>query len=293
MQQVTLPRRRDPAPSRWAFRLHRWWLTPSVRRFLRLGLPLSVAALALVWVFSQPANRNAITDMVTEIRRSIAERPEFMVKIMAIDGASGELSEDIREVLPLDFPVSSFDLDLVAMQKTVAQLDAVASVDLRVRPGGVLQVDVTERVPAIVWRAEGMLELLDADGRRVSALDARGDRADLPLIAGIGADLQVREALELFAASTQIDDRLRGIVRMGERRWDVVLDRGQRILLPETEPVTALERVMALDEAQDLLARDLAVVDMRNPTRPTLRLNPNAVEELHKIKGIELGDILQ
>ena len=44
---------------------------------------------------------------------------------------------------------------------------------------------------------------------------------------------------------------------MGERRWDVVLDRDQRILLPETGPVPALERVIALDKAEHLLDRDI------------------------------------
>ncbi len=286
-------RRHDPAPSRWAYRMHRLWLTPAVRRLLRLGVPVAISGLALLYVFSQPQNRTVLTQMVSEIRRTIAERPEFMVTTMTIDGASAELAADIREVVPVDFPISSFDLDLAAMQAMVAGLDAVAQADLKVQPGGVLHLNVAERVPAVVWRAEGNLELLDEGGRRVAALAERGTRADLPLIAGIGADRDVPEALELLAAAGPVSDRLRGLVRVGERRWDLVLDRDQRIMLPETGAVTALERVVALHQAQDMLARDLAAVDMRNPARPTLRMRPHAVAELHRIKGIELGDILQ
>ena len=77
---------------------------------------------------------------------------------------------------------------------------------------------------------------------------------------------------------------------MGERRWTVVLDRGQRILLPERAPVGALEQVIAVDEAQDLLAREVRVVDMRNPRRPTVRLAPEAAQTMRQIKMIELGD---
>jgi hypothetical protein len=44
----------------------------------------------------------------------------------------------------------------------------------------------------------------------------------------------VPEALALVAAARPAVPRLRGLVRMGERRWDLVLDRDQRILLPET-----------------------------------------------------------
>ena len=68
-----------------------------------------------------------------------------------------------------------------------------------------------------------------------------------------------------------------------------MLDRGQLIQLPEVDPVPALERVILLNDAQDLLARDLTHIDLRNPTRPTLRLAQNGLEELRRIKGIEFG----
>jgi hypothetical protein len=73
--------------------------------------------------------------------------------------------------------------------------------------------------------------------------------------------------------------RLRGLVRIGERRWDVVLDRDQRILLPADRRRGALERVIALDEAHELLARDIAVVDMRNPDAADRADEPEAVDE--------------
>ncbi|MFB1025203.1 MAG: hypothetical protein QMC33_07705, partial [Octadecabacter sp.] len=47
----------------------------------------------------------------------------------------------------------------------------------------------------------------------------------------------------------------------------------------------AFERVVALTQVQDLLERDVAVVDMRNPTRPTIRLNEQAVANLRQINA--------
>ena len=88
-----------------------------------------------------------------------------------------------------------------------------------------------------------------------------------------GPVARVAEAMEILAAADEISDRLRGLVRMGERRWDVLLDRDQRILLPEVNPVRALERVIVLSEAKDLLARDVVAVDMRLSARPTLRMS--------------------
>jgi cell division protein FtsQ len=280
---------RDPAPSRWAYRAQRLWLTPLFRRALLRGVPLlAMLAAPALWL-SDPVRREALQDGISDLRRQVETRPEFMVKLLAIDGASAEVDGEIREILPLNFPVSSFDLDLEAMRQSVMVLDAVKSADLRVRSGGILELKVVQRVPAVVWRGATELALLDADGHRVARIDRRTDRSDLPLIAGKGAGASVPEALRLIAAAAPIEGRLRGLVRMGERRWDVVLDRDQRILLPEQGAVEALERVIALDDVSDLLGRDVRTVDLRNPARPTLRLTPEAVEELRRIRRLESG----
>lgn len=282
--------RRDPAPSRWAYRIERMWLTPFYRALLRKGLPVAVIAGGAAWYLGDADRLDALRGHVAEIRRSIEQRPEFMVDLMRIEGASPELSADIREILPVDFPVSSFDLELDHMREQVAGLDAVAGAELRVVAGGVLEVSVDERLPAVVWRSREGLELLDEGGHRVAAIPARDARPDLPLVAGDGADRVVAEALQVLAAATPIGDRVRGLTRMGERRWDVVLDRDQRIMLPERNPVAALERVIALDDAQDVLARDVSVVDMRDGRRPTLRLSGKALEELRRFRSLDDGE---
>ncbi|MFD1808525.1 cell division protein FtsQ/DivIB [Gemmobacter lanyuensis] len=100
--------------------------------------------------------------------------------------------------------------------------------------------------------------------------------------------MNAAEALQIVAAAEPIVPRLRGLVRVGERRWDVVLDRGQRILLPANNPVRALERLLALDKAEDLLNRDVLTVDLRSQQRPTLRLAPNALRALRRAQELRL-----
>jgi cell division protein FtsQ len=264
--------KRDPAPSRLSYKIERLWLTPLFRLGIRVGVPFALAfSVGALWLADE-GRRAAIAGAYADIRTSIQERPEFMVTMIAVDGASGPVDRAIRQMLPVELPVSSFQLDLEAMRATVEQIDAVASAELHVRKGGVLQVTVVERQPEILWRSAYGLEMLDRTGHRVATLLDRSARPELPVIAGDGADARVDEALKLFAAAGPLGPRVRGLVRIGERRWDVVLDRDQRILLPEDEPVTALQRVAALDNAQDMMGRDLTIVDMRNPARPTVRL---------------------
>ena len=106
----------------------------------------------------------------------------------------------------------------------------------------------------------------------------------------IGIEFLNEEALEILAAAKPIADRVRGLRRMGERRWDVMLDRQQIIQLPVKDPVPALERVIALHSARDVLGRDVTVVDMRDGRRPVLRLSVPAVDELYRLRAIADGE---
>lgn len=285
---VRLPRR-DPAPTKWQYRMQRLWLTPYFRVMARVGVPCFLMAASVAIYAGNAERRAAVVGVYEELKTSFQNRPEFMVTLASVEGASPELAEAIRARLGVKLPLSSFDIDLDAVRARVEELDAVAGAELRVRSGGVLQVLVTERMPVVVWRTGDRLEMLDGTGHRVAGLAARSDRPDLPLIAGEGADLATDEALEIFAAAQGIQPRLRGLVRVGERRWDLILDRNQKILLPEVDAVAALERLMTLDKAEDLLARDVLSVDLRNDKRPVLRLAPYALNEHRKAQGIDVS----
>ena len=276
----------DPSPSRWSWRMQRLMLTPVFRFGLRIGVPFVLTFGIGIAYLSNPERQAAITDAIADARAGIQERPEFMVNLIAIDGVGTDLSEDIRVNLPMDFPISSFDLDLEKMRETVMALAPVAEASLRIRPGGVLQIDVTSRVPVAVWRSHTALVLVDANGAHVSHIAFRSDRPELPLIAGEGANEHVGEAMELIRTAQPLGERLRGVVRMGARRWDLVLDRDQRILLPTTGAVAALEHVIALEGAQDVLSRDVARVDMRLNGRPTIKMNNDATQELWRIRQL-------
>jgi cell division protein FtsQ len=252
-------------------------------------LPFALTAGATAVYFADQDRQDQVNLMIDDIRTSIVERPEFLVQAMAVEGASPIVAEDIREVLTIDFPISSFDLDTEAMKTTISGLSPVKSATVRVRPGGVLQVLVEERKPVALWRMRDGLHLVDEEGFVVAENVDRSLHGGLPVIAGEGAEQKTLEAMQLMAAAGPLRDRARGLVRVGERRWDLVLDRGQTVMLPEYQPVQALERVVALSQVQEMLERDLSVVDMRLGDRPTIRIAERSVEAWWQIRQIKVG----
>ncbi|MBR2658067.1 cell division protein FtsQ/DivIB [Yoonia sp.] len=279
----------DPAPSKLGYRYQRLMLTPGFRAMVRYGLPvLIVAAVAGSW-YAKPANREMLETKIAETVQGFQERPQFMVQSMAVTGGDEAVIATVTALLPKDYPLSSFELDLLTIRAEIEALDPIRSASVRVGPQGVLQVDLTPRVPVALWRDGMVLRLIDEDGVQSGSVLARSDRSDLPLIAGDGAEQNIREALDLYSGAGPLRDRVRGLVRMGERRWDIVLDRDQRILLPGDGAVAALDRVIALNNAQDMLERDVAIVDMRNANRPTLRMNEDAAAALRRVSTTTNG----
>nr|WP_281493971.1 cell division protein FtsQ/DivIB [Jannaschia sp. S6380] len=267
--------------------MHRLWLTPLFRALVRTGIPSFGFVFLFTWYINDAERITAIIDGWDRMVTSIQDRPEFTVSLLRIEGASEDLQSDIQEALPIDLPLSQFQLDMDALRTLLLELDPVLDAEVRIKAGGVLLLKITERQPAVAWQRDRGVEILDATGHRVATLDDLSTAGALPLVAGEGADAHVPEALALIDAAAPITDRLVGLTRIGNRRWDVVLTRDQRIALPEIGPAAALDRALAMHAAKDVLARDVAMVDLRLPDRPVLRLSEPAREELRRLQDLE------
>jgi cell division protein FtsQ len=76
-------------------------------------------------------------------------------------------------------------------------------------------------------------------------------------------------------------------VLVGERRWNLRLNNGIDVKLPETGVADALDQLAALDRDKQLLSRDITIVDLRLPDRVVVRLTEavaQAREEALKAK---------
>ena len=97
MRQMNAPSPgRDPAPSRAAYRMQRLWLTPLFRALLRIGLPTFAATFSVGLYLADDGRRAGIAQAWAGTLEAVEQRPEFMVNMMAIDGASPALGEAIR-----------------------------------------------------------------------------------------------------------------------------------------------------------------------------------------------------
>ncbi len=273
----------DPAPSKLNYRLERLWLTRWFRDMVRIWLPLGALIVVIYGGYSSPAVSGWFSAQYQVVRGVVVARPELRIERVEIPVGSPDLQRQILGVMDLSLPVSALDVDLRELRDLVQGLNAVKSASVRFLADGVLEVRIKERLPAVVWRNLNRLYLLDEDGVMVAEVPRRSVRSDLPLVVGEGAGAAMLEAREIFAVLAPLEGRVLGLVRMGERRWDVVLQNNV-VKLPGVDGADAARRLMALQASDDILDRDVSVIDMRNPDRLTLRLNEEALRELRRLR---------
>jgi cell division protein FtsQ len=109
----------------------------------------------------------------------------------------------------------------------------------------------------------------------------------LPLVVGKGADSRARDFLALLDRYPQVRAVTKAAVLVGERRWNLRLNDGLDVRLPENDVGNALATLSRLDQEDHLFSRDITAIDMRLPDRLTVRLSEDAAkarEELFKDK---------
>ena len=264
--------------SRVNYRLQRLLLAKSFTFFLRIFAPIAgvavVAAGLLVW----GGIELRFDDIMSRAKKEVKYNPEFMIGGVIFQGASPLTEKEIRALLPDRFPVSPFDIDVKKLKQEVEKLPAAASASVSMNPSGYMEIVVIEHAPALIWRSKLDLHLLDAEGRVIGSAERRLDYPELTLLAGPGSDAAAREAIQIMSTAQPIAKMVRGLVRVGERRWDVVLDRSRKVMLPEKEPAAALAKLIYRSRNDGILFRAISAIDLRNPERMTVRLAENGIE---------------
>jgi cell division protein FtsQ len=143
-----------------------------------------------------------------------------------------------------------------------------------------LVVDIVERTPTALWQDSDRLALIDADGVVIDRVPVT-QMPDLPLLIGPGANLRGPQLDRLLDAAPTIQPQLLSAAWVGGRRWDLALQTGEIIALPEGEEAAraALGKFADLDKSTGLLGRGLVRFDLRLPGKMIVRF-PGAPEAL-------------
>lgn len=181
--------------------------------------------------------------------------------------------QEVRELIVPEGRHSLLALDPQDVKTRVESLDWVASARVRRLWPSTLRVEVERRQSFARWRENGQITVIDANGERLLA-ERAADHSELPLVVGAGAGPAAQPLLAALEELPLVRARLKALVRIGDRRWNVELENGAVIALPEQDAAQALARLESLQAQYALLDRPLAHLDMRAPGRLAIRIHP-------------------
>jgi cell division protein FtsQ len=176
-------------------------------------------------------------------------------------------------------PILSVDLDAAKTRLEALAWVRSASIERQLPDG--IYVRLVEREPLAVWQHHRQFDLIDQDGAVIPNTRAE-DFPALPQIVGDGAPSAASDLVDMLASEPDLARHVTASTRVGGRRWNVDLDNGIEVALPEESPGDAWHRLAALDRSDRLLERDITEIDMRLGDRLVLRLSPNAAKTMIK-----------
>ncbi len=195
----------------------------------------------------------------------------FTVAKVTLSGRRETSRQEVLNAVNVDIGDSMFTVPLAALSEDLARAGWIESVSVsRFWPNHV-HIEVHERTPFALWQRDGVIALIDASG--VVITEENVERfAHLPLLVGKQANERATEIVALIDLEPSLAAGVRAATYVGARRWNIRMNSGLEIKLPETGMLEAWRKVADLAQRFDLLLRDLEAIDLRLTDRTVVRL---------------------
>ena len=256
-----------PASSRaWARATSRRRATPP-----RWRPPLLFAATGLYGCY--------VAGTLPAVVQSVTARTGFAVDQIRVVGHRETSEIDILDKLGLDGWTSLIGFDVDHARAAISELPWVKVASVRKVYPDALEIRIEERQAFAIWQHGSELSIIGEKGNVIA-----------PFTGGRHARCRwssVRHAAEGAAAFIatvrdypEIASRVKGYIQVADRRWDLRLDNGITIRLPEDGARSRARRPGQNDRDDSaLLTRDIVAVDMRLADRVVVQLTPEAAAQ--------------
>lgn len=246
--------------------------------------PLGLAALALVvglgagwWTWESGAAERAVR-AAKWWTIAVAARAGFAVDEVLVTGRRETSTAELLDAVRLARRDPMFAFDPEDLRRRVETLPWVQSATVGRRLPSIVTLSLVERTPLALWQRRGRFALIDRDGHVIETTGIERF-ADLLVVVGDDAPPHAAELLRMLAAEPQLMIRVKAAVRVGARRWNLRLDNGVDVQLPEENADVAWARLAAYERDNGILERDVQVLDLRLPDRVIVRKGRDAEPE--------------
>lgn len=196
----------------------------------------------------------------------------FAVADINLAGADRTSVADAYAAAGIERGQSIFTVDASDARARLLDLPWVADAEVRRTLPGAVSIRLIEKRPFALWQNGKSLVVIERSGGVITEADG-GGFGNLPVFAGSGAPEAAAPFLDAVRPYRAVTARLQTIQRMGERRWDLLLQGGVTVRLPEEGWESQLAELESLIVERAILERDIEMIDLRYPDNYVFRLH--------------------
>jgi cell division protein FtsQ len=223
-----------------------------------------------------------LSAVLGEARDALANAAGFKIISVVINGRKQLTQDEVLAIGGVSGRSSLLFLDAAAVRDHLKANPWISEATvLKLYPGR-LQIDLVERTAFALWQQAGRLSVIADDGAVLEQYVSRRFLS-LPLVVGWGAETHARNFLPLLARYPRVHAATRAAIFIGERRWNLRLNDGLDVRLPEHDVAGALAELSRLDEEDKLFSRAIVAIDMRLPDRLVVQLSDDAAKAREKL----------
>jgi len=257
LRQVRRQPKKLPGMLRWA------------RRGLKIGIVLAVAGAGLMaW---RSGRLQTAIDGADEAVIALSAKSGFRVQNVEVVGRSQTEPKALLAAAGLSRGDPILAFSPTEARRRIENLPWVESAAVERRLPDTVAITIVERKPIALWQHNEKISLIDAAGTVLGNVSIE-TAPNLPLIVGGDAPAHAGELLQLLAAYPEIGKRVQASSWIGSRRWDLKLDNGVDVRLPETGVAEAMRQLAEAEASSRLLERDVVAVDLRLGGKMIVRL---------------------
>jgi cell division protein FtsQ len=244
-------------------------------RYLGTGLTLGFFGAATFIGLLQGGHLDDFVRRHGEPHHALARAVGLGLDQVTIAGISQIRENEVLAAGGLHDKLSLAFVDANELRERLERVPMIKSAAVRKLYPNELVITLTEREPHAIWQLNGELFVIAADG---TVIDLMQDErlVDLPLVVGEGANLRHKDYLALLEAAGPLKERIRAGMLVSGRRWNLKMDNGMDVRLPELGAADALARLAKLEREQKILEKDVLAIDLRMADRVVVRLTEEA-----------------
>jgi len=219
-------------------------------------------------IFFQTQTGKNVIQATQNIYTYVKYKSGLYLKTVIVDGHARTDIKEINQKIGLTQGMPILDVDLDFVQNQIKTLPWIREVIVERYLPNTIYIKIVEKTPIALWQNQKKYWPVDEEGKIIQ--DNKTPVGSVLLVVGDDALEYTPDLIQTLEKYPSIREKARSAVRVGNRRWNLILndiDDGLVIELPESNIEKALERIVKKDEKDNFLKRDLKCIDVRLPDR--------------------------